>query len=140
MANPQNIEKHKFKKSTKEARECGRKGGIASGIKKRADKQLKTLASLILNSSIKDPRGAELLKKEIDNLQDEQVTRGAMLLSKIYAKANYEEAPFADLVKAFEVLRDTSGQKPVEKQEVTNVDNEGTLHIYLDDEDKQWNE
>lgn len=122
-------------KKNHNASECGKKGGIASGEKKRADKQLKTIATLILNSTVKEPKNAEYLKKEIDNIEDEQVTRGALLLSKIFLKANTEDASFNDLVKALEVLRDTSGQKPVEKQEITNIDQDGYRRVLMDDED-----
>ena len=137
MANEENLKKGvktQFK-SGEEAVKNGRKGGIASGEKKRADKQLKTLATLILNSTVKDQENSEYLKKEIDNIEEEQVTRGALLLSKIFMKANSKTATFSDLVKALEVLRDTAGQKPVEKQEITNVDNNGYMQILMNGED-----
>lgn len=121
-------------KSGPEAVENGRKGGIASGKKKRADKQLKTIATLILNSTVKDKENFEYLKKEIDNIEEEQVTRGALLLSKIFMKANSKTATFSDLVKALEVLRDTSGQKPIE-QTVVAFDENNELIIDLGEEE-----
>ena len=135
MANEQNLIPFTSDQSREEAKKNGRKGGIASGEKKRADKQLKTIATLILNSTVKDKENFEYLKKEIDNIEEEQVTRGALLLSKIFMKANSKNASFNDLVKALEVLRDTSGQKPIEKQEVTNVDNNGYMQILMNGED-----
>ena len=135
MANEKNLIPFTSDQSREEAKKNGRKGGIASGEKKRADKQLKTIATLILNSTVKDKENFEYLKKEIDNIEEEQVTRGALLLSKIFMKANSKNASFNDLVKALEVLRDTSGQKPIEKQEVTNVDNNGYMQILMNGED-----
>lgn len=108
------------------------KGGIASGKKRKADKSLKTLANLILNTTIKDPEGMEFLQSQIDGLGNEQVTRGASMLAKIFAKANKDNASIADLMKAFELLRDTAGQKPVDKQEISNVDKDGFLRVVID--------
>ena len=135
MGREENLIPFTSDQSREEDKKNGRKGGIASGEKKRADKQLKTIATLILNSTVKDKENFEYLKKEIDNIEEEQVTRGALLLSKIFMKANSKNASFNDLVKALEVLRDTSGQKPIEKQEVTNVDNNGYMQILMNGED-----
>ena len=135
MANKENLKPFTSDQSHEEAVKNGRKGGIASGKKKRADKQLKTIATLILNSTVKDKESFEYLKKEIDNIEEEQVTKGTLLLSKIFMKANSKTATFSDLVKALEVLRDTSGQKPIEKQEVTNIDQDGYRRVLMGDED-----
>jgi hypothetical protein len=132
MANEQNLKPFTSDQSREEAKKNGRKGGIASGEKRRADKKLKTLATLILNSTVNDQRNFEYLKKEIDNIEDEQITRGALILAKIFMKANSENATLADLMRALELLRDTSGQKPVEKQEITNIDNKGFLKVVVD--------
>lgn len=79
--------------TTEEAREIGRKGGLASGETRRKRKTLRE----------------ELLAMLADGNTQESIT--AALL---------EKAMDGD-VKAFEVVRDTVGEKPVDRIE-TNVD------------------
>lgn len=79
--------------TTEEAREIGRKGGLASGETRRKRKTLRE----------------ELLAMLSDGNTQESIT--AALL---------EKAMDGD-VKAFEVVRDTVGEKPVDRIE-TNVD------------------
>lgn len=92
-------------KSGKEAVNNGRKGGIASGEAKRRKKELKEIIDL-------------LFEKEYTN-KDGITLSGA----EIIATKQMEKAMKGD-TKAFEVLRDTAGQKPVEKVEQVNIDAE----------------
>ena len=98
MANKQNLKIP----TSKEARENGRKGGIASGEARRKKK---------------------LLKECIDCLLEEDVEENGKTMSGAEALAVklFEEARNGN-VKAFEVLRDTAGQKPAEKVVVSNID------------------
>jgi len=120
-------------RTPEQRRENARKAGLASGARRRADKKLKTLANLILNTTIKSEEDKKILQEQIDGLEDEQVTKGAALLAKIFMKANQKNASFSNLVKAFELLRDTSGQKPVDQQEVAFGN--GNIEIKIDGED-----
>ena len=90
MANEQNL---KPVKSKKEARERGRKGGLASGEARRKRKTLKEELLLML--------------------EDEEV-------QKSVAVALIQEAQNGN-VRAFGMLRDTIGEAPVEKVQTTQT-------------------
>lgn len=84
------VENLKPPRSTEEARERGRKGGVKSGEARREKKLLKDTLLLLLETN----RGQEDI-----------------------CLALVEKARNGD-TKAFEVIRDTIGQKPVDKAEV----------------------
>ena len=113
-------------RTVEEARINGTKGGIASGEARKKKKQLKELAEVILDNKIKNEAVIEDMKDKFPELNVEDITYGLMLLLKQYEKAKDGDA------KAFELLRDTSGQRPVEKQEVTNLDNNGYIRVVID--------
>ena len=94
MANEQNLKPL----SSKKAREIGRKGGIASGEAKRKRKAFKEALLLALE-----------IEQDGKTIQDIGIES---LLGKYKS---------GDL-KAFEIVRDTIGEKPTEKQEVKVVD------------------
>lgn len=86
-----NSENLKPIRSVDEAREKGKKGGEKSGEARRARKTLKEeLLALLSSGDIQNKISVALLKKAL--------------------KGN---------IKAFEVLRDTIGEKPTDKQEVS---------------------
>ena len=91
MANEQNL---KPVTSKKEARERGRKGGLASGEARRKRKTLKEELLLMLS---------------------EGETQQSVTLALI------EKAISGD-TKAFEVIRDTIGEKPVDKVMIADVE------------------
>ena len=90
-------------RSPEEVRENGRRGGIASGVARRRKKDLREACLAILETEI---------------------------TTKTYDKMTVSEAMVANLfqqamkgnIKAFIALRDTAGQKPVEKLVVSDVD------------------
>lgn len=87
--------------SEEEAREKGRKGGIASGKARAKRKEFKEELRLLL---------------EIVNEDGE--TNNTKVSVALLNRA------LSGDTKAFEVLRDTIGEKPVEKQEVKEVKSE----------------
>lgn len=105
MANEQNLIPT-TKRSEKEARENSRKGGIASGEARRKKRDLKLAMQALLEADVKDKKTGEVMS-------------GAEAI----AVAQYKKALRGD-AKAFELIRDTSGQKPVEKVEQVNIDGE----------------
>lgn len=122
MANEQNLIPT-TKRSKSEARENSRKGGIASGEARRKKRDLKLAIQALLEADIKDKKTGETMS-------------GAEAL----AVAQFRKAMRGD-TKAFEVLRDTSGQKPVEKVEQVNIDGEyldrvNELKAFFDGESK----
>lgn len=95
-----NSENLKPVQSTEEARERGRKGGIASGIARRERKTLREELLLLLQKNESQERiSLALLQKALDGD-----------------------------IKAYEVIRDTIGEKPVEKtQNEVNVSYENMI-------------
>ncbi len=101
MANEQNLEKGvatQFK-SGEEAAENGRKGGIASGESKRRRKTLKEELLLMLEN------------------EDVQRSVAAALINEATEGNNA-----GSVARAFETIRDTIGEKPVDKVMIADVD------------------
>ena len=115
-------------RSKEEASELGRKGGIESGKTRRKKRLMKDLVVEMLNSKIwSDELKAKILNV-FPEMEDEKMqVQTAMIASQI------QKAMKGD-TKAFEVMRDTAGQKPVEQQ-VIGFDETNKLVIDLDDED-----
>lgn len=83
-----------------QAREAGRKGGLKSAAKRAARKTLREELEILLSQDIHDKNGRTMN------------TQTAMSTSIIKAALNGS-------VRAFEVIRDTVGEKPVENVTVT---------------------
>lgn len=81
--------------SSEEARENGRKGGIASGKARRFRKTFK--------QAINDELTDEKLKQLINSMIKEAKNGNT---------------------KAFEILRDTVGEKPIDRQEIKEITSE----------------
>ena len=123
MANDDNL-KSLAERTTEEKRKIGTMGGKASGEARRKKRDLKLAIQALLESDVKDKKTGETMS-------------GAEAL----AMAQYRKALKGD-TKAFEVLRDTSGQKPVEKVEQVNIDGEyldrvSELKAYFNGEEQQ---
>ena len=98
MANEQNLRPGEYHLSKEEAK----KGGLASAEARRKKRDLRMALELLLEREIK---------------QGNEVITGAQALSaRLYKEA------LQGNVRAFEVLRDTVGQKPVEKVMIAEVD------------------
>lgn len=103
MANEQNLIPT-TKRSKDEARENSRKGGIASGEARRRKRDLRRALEALLD-------------KNMGENEDGEEVSGAEAL----ALKQFEKALKGD-TRAFEVIRDTAGQKPVEKVMIAEVD------------------
>ena len=99
MANEQNLKTP----TSSEARKNGKKGGIASGEARRRKKLLRECLE-------------ELLEKDITDRSGNTMTGAEAMAVKVF-----QQALKGDL-KAFEIVRDTAGQKPVEKVVVSEID------------------
>lgn len=111
MANEQNLTPFTSEQSREEAAANGRKGGIASGESKRKKKQLRECIEYLLERV--DPTALD------ENGQP--MTGAEQLSTSLFLKA-LAESDTSKAAKAFEVLRDTAGQKPVDKVIVADVD------------------
>lgn len=103
MANEQNLIPT-TKRSKDEARENSRKGGIASGEARRRKRDLRRALEALLD-------------KNMGRNKDGEEVSGAEAL----ALKQFEKALKGD-TRAFEVIRDTAGQKPVEKVMIAEID------------------
>ena len=84
-------------------------GGIASGKSRRNKALLKDCINILMEKKVIDPETGKKLT-------------GAEQLSINLWKKALEEIDTGKAAKAFEVLRDTSGQKPIDKVMIAEVD------------------
>ena len=105
------------KRSPKEVRENGRKGGIASGVARRKKKAFKEILDEEFSKmvSIKGS-GKEVTRKEAVGLR----------LMQILMDTSTNER---DFLRALEFARDTIGEAPVEKVEAAVVSDETVREI-----------
>lgn len=110
------------KRSKNEVRKNAAKGGRKSGEVRRQKKLLKDCLD-------------ELLQKEWENRQGEKMSGSEAISVAVFKKA------LAGDMKAFEIVRDTAGQKPVDKIMLAEVDqttiNEVESMVLGEDDDNQ---
>lgn len=99
---PPNAEATQFR-SGKQAVESGRKGGIASGASRQAKKSLREAMQVLMDADLTGKDGKTMTGTEA-----------------MAAKA-FQAALKGDW-KAWELVRDTAGQKPVERVMVADVE------------------
>ena len=103
MANEQNLIPNS-ERSPSEVRENGRKGGIASGKARREKADLRKMLQIALESDdFKDKFGNKMT--------------GAELMVKVAFKEMAKGNP-----KYWELIRDTAGFKPIDKIQVSEID------------------
>ncbi len=112
--------------SREDAVKYAKKGAEKSAEVRRKKRDLKLAIQALLEADIKDKKTGETMS-------------GAEAL----AVAQFRKAMKGD-TKAFEVLRDTSGQKPIEKVEQVNIDGEyidkvNELKAYFNGESTEGN-
>lgn len=108
------------KRSKDEARKIGKKGGIQSG-KVRAQRKSFKEALLDALSQLAD-------EKYIHNRAMKQCYNPKLTIGQNLAIAQILNAINGD-TKAYEVIRDTIGEKPIEKIEVNEIDSEKEKEI-----------
>jgi len=101
MANEKNLRPSEHKFTLEEAK----KGAQKSAEVRRAKRDLRQALEILLETDVKNKKG--------------EVKSGAEAI----AIAQFQKALKGD-TRAFEVIRDTAGQKPVEKVMVAEVDND----------------
>lgn len=111
MANEKNLVPFTSEQSHEEAVKNGRKGGIASGESRRNRKMLRDCIDYLL----------EREDKMMLDSEGNPMSGAEQLAYNLFVKA-LAETDTAKAAKAFEVLRDTAGQKPVEKVVIAEVD------------------
>ncbi len=96
------------KRSEEEVKAMQRKGGINSGKARRNKAMLKDCLEI-------------LMEKKMQGNDGKKITGAEALAVNLFVKA-LSEQDTAKAAKAFEVIRDTSGQKPVDKIVFAEVD------------------
>lgn len=109
MANPENLKPCEYKLSKEEAK----KGGINSGKVRREKRMIKDNIELLLSLPIKSGKTKEQLKQL--GIDETEMNNQMALVIAMYQKALKGD------VQAFNTLRDTLGQKPVEVHEVKEI-------------------
>lgn len=107
--------KTQFKAGAKQA-ELARKAGYLSGVAKREKKTMRQILDILLEKQIKNSKGVDITTKE------------AILTAQV------AKAIEGDLQSA-QFIRDTIGEKPTDKQEVTGA--LGIKKIFISEEDKK---
>lgn len=122
MANPENL----TVKSSKEARENGRKGGIASGKAKREKKAMRETLETLLSMPMKGGKSADIEAiKNFAELKGKNITvQDAMVIAML-------QKAMKGNVTAAEWIRDTAGQKPVD-----NMNMNMNLPVFFEGEDE----
>lgn len=103
--NGQPLPEGKIIKAGEEARELGRKGGLKSGEVRRARKTL---------------------REELENLLVQDITAkdGRRMQTQTAISASMIKQALAGSTKAYEIIRDTIGEKPIDKVMISEVDPE----------------
>lgn len=111
-------------RSKEEARELGKKGGIASGEARREKKAMKDQINLLLSLPLKDKKAIKQLETlgiDTDNLDNQM----ALVISMWQQALKGGKGA----VSAATFLRDTVGEKPKEEIEVKDVTNKKFAEI-----------
>ena len=117
MANEQNLRPSEYKLSQEEAK----RGGIASGEARRRKKSLKETLDILLEYRPTE-KELDFLREHGIDVDDDATYRTAVAFSMINkaVKGN---------TRAFEMLRDTIGEKPVDKIQIAEVDEETVAEV-----------
>ena len=103
MANKENLTPFTSEQSREEAVKNGAKGGIKSGEVRRARRDIRKALEALLEKDYQDKSG------------------NVMSGTEAIALKQMEKAMKGD-TRAFEIIRDTIGQKPIERVQVTEID------------------
>lgn len=126
-----------FKGKTKETQfkagqeqvKIAQKGGIASGKSKRKKIIFKEIFEHISNVKLSNEKHIQKLKELYPEVTEDEMNYGVLSAFRILEKS------LSGSTKAFEIVRDTMGQAPVQKQEITNIDQDGYRRVLMGDED-----
>lgn len=102
-----------IKQTSEEASKAGKIGGVKSGEARRRKRLMREQMEILLTLPIKSRK----IKQQLHDLgiDDTELNNQMALVVSMYQKALKGDT------RAFEILRDTIGEKPVEVQEVHEV-------------------
>lgn len=114
-------------RTIEEQQEITRKGGIASGKGRAKKRDMKAVAKALLESRI-DPGVSKKLRKQFPDLGKE-ISMTEAILASVGLRAIEKGDP-----KAAEFVRDTAGQKPIDKQAFTDTDGNPVSPVVIVDD------
>lgn len=125
MANPNPRRENLTKPTSKEARKRGAAGGKASGKARREKKAMQELAKIVLHMPYEgtDAELDDIERVCFADFPDKHLTVGERSLLAVAKKAMKGDAA------ALSFLRDTAGEKPAEKVEVSGNVEVAAAHI-----------
>ena len=114
--NPQNLKSFGTTKDKEKEKEIHAKGGKASGKAKRERKAMREQLEMILKLPIEN----EKLKSQIEKLgvNTDEIDNQMALTISIFQEA------MRGNTRAYEIIRDTIGEKPIDKQEIKEITTE----------------
>lgn len=110
MANEQNLRPSEYKLSREEAK----KGGKASAEARRRKRDLRLALEALLESNVK--------KKDLKGKEKNMTVAEAISMEQVKKALKGDS-------KAYEVVRDSTGQKPVDKIQVAEVDADVLMQV-----------
>lgn len=113
MANEQNLIKPKRDRTAKQRRESAQKAGKASAKKRKERKKMQEVAKIVLDMPIEPGEVTDLEGITFEDYPDVNLTVGELAVLAVAKKARKGD------VAALTFLRDTAGEKPIEKVEVS---------------------
>lgn len=113
MANEQNLIKPTRDRTAKQRRESARKAGKASAKKRRERKAMQEIARIALDMPLEQGDLADIEGITFEEYPDANLTLGQAAVLAVAKKAKRGD------VQALQFLRDTAGEKPVERVEVS---------------------
>lgn len=140
MANENNLKAP----STNEARERGRKGGIASGKARREKQRWSEFFSQYLEQDFINADGKVLLNPDTGKplTRQENLVRNLLIaLSNATVNAEFVKSPknIKTLLESMAIIRDTMGEKPTDKvitDSFTDAEQEDFKRIVMDIKDE----
>lgn len=124
MANEQNLRPIPMSQRSKEdIQRITSAGGRASVKAKQEKKRMKELLNMMLEMKESKKNVIKSVQEFFPDILDEDITKEVVILTRLFDKATQGD------IKAMEFIRDSSGQKPVDKQEINSNVNEKVVYV-----------
>lgn len=124
--------------SSERAKELGKKGGLSKGKNASKRREMKETLNIFLDMSIRSGRTTDIDNvNSLPELAERNITVAEAMAIKVVQKALNGD------LNAFELIRDTIGERPHEKVEISHNEAETTkldsiLEQLKENEDEKW--
>ena len=126
------IEKYQFTsdQSRTKAAQNGKKGGIASGEAKKRKKIFKDILEDIGIKNCNPDEIKKIMQQYVPNIDYDDLTYNYALMISMFHRGIVKGN-----AKCAEFIRDTIGQKPIDKQQIANIDANGYCEVLIGGKD-----